>query len=48
MLKTREQAQNGVAYAKLHFTKSRPKYCFSSPKNEILNQPIRNLLISIS
>ena len=46
MLDTRQQAQNGVT--KPHVTELRPNYSFSSHKNEILSQSIRNLLISIN
>ena len=40
MLKTRQQAPNGVTYAKPHVTKPRPNYSFSSPRN--INQSILN------
>lgn len=48
VLKTRQQAQNGVAYAKPHITEPRLNYSFGSPRNGILNKPIRNHLISTS
>ena len=37
MLKTRQQAQNGVTHAKPHITKLKLNYSFSSPRNGILN-----------
>lgn len=45
LLKIRQQVQDGVTYAKTHVTKSRPNYSFSSPRNVISNQSIRNCLI---
>ena len=43
-----QQAPSGVVYAKPHITKLRLNYSFGSPRNEILNQVIRNHLISTS
>ena len=34
LLKTRKQAENGVAYAKVNITKLRLNYNFGLPKNE--------------
>ena len=50
VLKTRQQAKNGVVYAKPHFTKPRLNlnYSFGSRRNGILNHSIRNPLISTS
>ena len=44
-LKTRQQAPNGVTYAKPHITKPRLNCSFTSPGNGTLHQSIRNLLI---
>lgn len=43
LLKTRQQAHNRVAYAKCHLN-----YSLGSPRNWILNQSMRNCLISYS
>lgn len=42
MFKTRQQTQNGVTYD----TKTRLPYSLSSPRNERLNQSLRNHLLS--
>ena len=41
-------AQNGVTYANPCITKLRPDDSFSSPRNGILNQSVRNNLVSTS
>ena len=46
--KTRQQAQNGIAYAELCVTTPRFDYNFGTPRNGILNQSIRNSPISTS
>ena len=48
IVKTRQQAQNGVTHAKPHVTKLRPNYSSSSPRNGTLNQSVRDHLISTS
>ena len=48
LLKTRQQAQNGVAFAKPHVTKPRFNYSFSSSKNGSLSWSVRNARISMS
>ena len=48
LLKTRQQAQNGVAFAKPHVTKPRFNYSFSSHKNGVLSWSVRNALIGMS
>ena len=49
LLKTRQQAQNGVTYAQPHITKLRlNSHSFGSPRNEILNCSSRNHLMSSS
>ena len=46
-LKKRQQALNGVSYAKPYVTKLRqPNYSFGSPRNEILNESIKNYLLN--
>lgn len=40
MLKTRQQGQNEVTYAKPHVTKPRLNYSFSSLRNEIASQSV--------
>lgn len=44
VLKTKQQAQNELAYSKPHITK--PRFLFHSSRNEILNHSIWNHLIS--
>ena len=46
LLQTRQQTQNGVTYAKCH--QRRLNNSFGFFKNGILNQSVRNLLISDS
>ena len=50
VLKTRQHAQYGVAYANPYITKPRLNLVngFSCPRNGILNQSMRNHLISTS
>lgn len=42
VLKTRQQAPNGVTYCKPHVSKLRLHYSFGSSRNGILTQSIRN------
>ena len=46
IVKNKQQVQNGIIYAKPHSTKPKLNYSFSSPRNGILNQSIRNCLVS--
>ena len=46
VLKTRQEAPEGVPYAKLHIAKPRLHHGFCSPRNGIFNQLVRNHLIS--
>ena len=45
---TRQQVQNGVAYAKPHITKPRLNYSFGFPRYGLLHQSIMNHLLSTS
>ena len=47
-VKTRQQTQNGVTYAKPHVIKWRFNCSFASPRNGLLNQSVRSHLISTS
>ena len=48
MLKTRQQARNGVTYIKPHVIKPRLNYSFAFPRYGMLNQSIRNHLICLT
>lgn len=48
VLKLRQQAQNGVTYAKPHVTKPSLSYSFGCPRNGNFNHSVQNPQLSTS